>query len=123
MVGHPVLSPEMQAVAGWPITKLGEDSRGLEDVTNININAIPGTMNHPESVPSGVSRGMQILTRLAPASMERMNVNIQTQCAAGRKIIEEAGGIEAYDRKAREKVKILAPAMELSDEEALVFKE
>ena len=123
MVGHPVLSPEMQAVAGWPITKLGEDSRGLEDVTNININAIPGTMNHPESVPSGVSRGMQILTRLAPASMERMNVNIQKQCAAGRKIIEEAGGIEAYDRKAREKVKILAPAMELSDDEALVFKE
>ena len=38
----------------------------------------------------------------------------------GRKMIEEAGGIEAYDGKTREKFRILSPTMELSDDEALV---
>ncbi len=123
MVGQPVASPELHAHAGHPIAKLGETLRGVEGASDVRIDAVPGTMIHPESAPSQITRGLQILTWLAPASIERMNVDLQKKYELGRKIIEEAGGIEAYDQKTREKYRCLSPTMELSDDEALVFEE
>jgi hypothetical protein len=122
-VGHPVHSHELEAVAGYPIAKLGGVARGLEGTQGRRFDAAPGTMIHPESAPPQITRSLQILKWLAPASMERLNVHIQKRYLTGRKILEEAGGIEAYDRKTREKYRILSPTMELSDDEALVFKE
>jgi hypothetical protein len=55
--------------------------------------------------------------------MERMNVGIQKQIALGRKIIEEAGGIEAYDQKARSKWKLSSPMIEIKRDNAIVFEE
>jgi hypothetical protein len=70
---------------------------------------------------------MGILTKtgtlFAKASMERTNVYLSTACSNGKKIIEEAGGIEAYDQKAREKLKLSSPVIELSGDAALVFEE
>jgi hypothetical protein len=126
IVGHPAASPEMEAAAGGRIFRLGEDRLGNEAAISQDgkyLNAIPGTITQPESVPSTIGRAIGIFNWLAPATIERMNVNIQKQIALGRKIIEEAGGREAYDQKAREKFRILSPTMELSDDEALVFKE
>jgi hypothetical protein len=43
------------------------------------------------------------MTLLAPAAMERVNITVLRALSKGGPIIEEADGLEAYDRKARSK--------------------
>jgi hypothetical protein len=112
-----VASPLLQAVYGMPIARLGEDSIGTY------IEAVPGTTLHLESIPSKIRIEWNAFKWFAPALMERMNVNMQRQYALGRKIIEEAGGIEAYDRKARRKSEEFSPIPELEYNKPIVFKE
>ncbi len=121
-----VSSPEMQAIQGFPITKLGEGSMGTF------VELVPGPRTRFESMPSWITRGMKMLKWFAPALMERVNVSTQKQLALGRKIIEEAGGIEAYDKKAREERGIFLPREErgiflpitdLEYDKPIVFKE
>ncbi len=112
-----VSSPEMQAAQGLPITKLGEGSIGLW------VEPISGPTTRFESMPPWINRGFKMLKWFAPALMERINVSTQKQYALGRKIIEDAGGIEAYDRKAREERGILLPITELEYDKPIVFKE
>jgi hypothetical protein len=88
-------SPEMQAVRGLPIKKLGE---GLMASGTVND---PSQEWHSESMPPFSARGNMMLRWLAPAMYERINVSILRQYALGKKIIEEAGGSEAYDLNAR----------------------
>jgi hypothetical protein len=66
---------------------------------------------------------MKVFKWLAPASLERMNVGLQKKYELGRKIIEEAGGREAYNQKVREKDTWFSPIIELNDDEALIFEE
>ena len=62
--------------------------------------AIPGTaVKHLESVPLMPGITLRVGCWFAPVLMERANVI--HSAPLGRKIIEEAGGIEAYDQKAR----------------------
>jgi hypothetical protein len=95
VVAHVAMRPELYAVGGLPITKLGEDSIGL------TLELIPGTIQRFESLPLRFGIEMKAFMWLAPAMMERANVVIQNRLPQGRKIIEEAGGIEAYDQNAR----------------------
>jgi Transglutaminase-like superfamily len=95
-------SPETHAARGMPITKLGEGHMGTQRGVD------PSQVWHTESVPPFVVRGMTMLKWFAPAARERMNVTFQQQNALGRRIIEEAGGIEAYDRKVRRREKLLS---------------
>jgi hypothetical protein len=66
---------------------------------------------------------MTMFKWLAPAMNERVNVGILRQYALGRKIIEEAGGIEAYGQRAREKWGLTSPVIEAKDDPALVFED
>ena len=108
---------ERQAAAGIPITKFGEDSLGVWFF------AIPGTIMYMESIPYGLGGASSLLKRIAPASMERVNISIQKQNATGRKIIEEAGGKEAYDVQARKRLGPKSPTIELSNKNGIVFTE
>lgn len=110
-------SPELHAARGLPITKLGEGLIGTQRFAD------QSQVWHLESVPAFVVRGMTMLKWVAPALMERMNVFIQRQNALGREIIEDAGGIEAYNQRAREKWGLASPITELEHDKAIVFKE
>ncbi len=110
-------SPEIQAVRGLPIKKLGEGLMASETVND------PSQGWHSESMPRFAARGMTMLRWLAPAMNERVNVGILRQYALGRKIIEEAGGIEAYNQRAREKWGLTSPVIEAKDNPALVFED
>jgi len=55
--------------------------------------------------------------------MERVNISIQHQNKMGKKIIEEAGGKDAYDVMARKKRASQAPTLDLSDKKGIVFGE
>ena len=95
VVAHVGPTAERQAAAGIPITRFGEDSLGVWFF------AQPGTIMRLESIPRGLNTGIRLLHMIAPGSMERVNVSVQKQIERGRQIIEEAGGVSAYDERAR----------------------
>jgi hypothetical protein len=112
-----VASPEWNAIQGLPIKKLGEGLIGSQTVADASQEW------HTESMPPFAARGMTMLKWFAPALVERMNVGIQKQRALGRKIIEDAGGIEAYNQSAREKWGFTSPITELEHDKAIVFED
>jgi hypothetical protein len=116
VVAHVGPTAERQAAGGIPITKFGEDSLGVWFF------AIPGTIMYMESIPYGLGGASSLLRRLAPASMERVNISIMAQNEAGKKIIKEAGGREAYDAAARKKLGPQAPTIDLSRKSSIEFQ-
>jgi len=117
VVAHVGPTAERQAAGGIPITKFGEDSLGVWFF------AIPGTIMYMESIPYGLGGATNLLRRIAPGSMERVNISIQRQNVVGRKVIEDAGGRDAYDALARKKRGPTAPMVDLSDKKGIVFGE
>ena len=122
IVAHVAMRPELFAVHGLPITKLGEDSMDM------TFELIPGTIKCFESLPLRLGIALKAGTWLAPATMERTNISIQKRCLQGRLIIEKAGGIEAYDQNARRikelySLKEILNIAKLKRDEAIVFEE
>jgi hypothetical protein len=95
VVAHVGPTAERQAAAGIPITRFGEDALGVW------FTAVPGTIMHLEALPPGLAMGSRLLYTIAPGSMERVNVSVQKQIEQGRQVLQEAGGLRAYDRQAR----------------------
>jgi hypothetical protein len=85
------------AAAGWPITTFGEDSIGLY------FDALPESVKRFESLPLQLGLGLRFMGLIAPATMERMNVSVHMALTIGQQEIEEAGGVEKYDQKARKR--------------------
>ncbi len=91
--------PERQASTRMPITKLGEDGKGLW------LFPIPGSTIIRESIPLGLGIPSRILMHhLVPNSVAGLNIGILEQIEKGKKIIAEAGGEAAYDIEARKKL-------------------
>jgi hypothetical protein len=110
------MKPEIYARAGLPIPTFGEDAIGL------TFTLIPGTVKRFESIPLWLGIAMNTLMWLAPAAMERANLVIKNQLPLGRQVIEEAGGREAYNKKARER-RLSLPIIEAKEHAALVFED
>jgi hypothetical protein len=49
----------------------------------------------------GLAAGSWLLHKISPASMERVNASVLQKIEEGQKIIQDAGGLQAYDREAR----------------------
>ena len=94
------MRPELYAQSGTPILKLGEDA------TDLALVPIPGTIKHSESLPLMLGTTTRLASWFAPVMMERSNVI--HAAPLGKKIIEEAGGVEAYDRNARRRNELLS---------------
>ncbi|MDF1514214.1 MAG: transglutaminase domain-containing protein [Anaerolineae bacterium] len=95
MVAHVGPTAERQASAGIPITRLGEDALGIW------FTARPGSIMLLESLPAGLAAGSRILHKISPGTMERVNVSVLNENEKGREIIENAGGVQAYDQRVR----------------------
>jgi hypothetical protein len=115
VVAYPAANDEIQAVRYLPIAQLGEDPIG-----NF-YDAVPGTIQRMESLPLGMSMGMNVLFRLMPGSPERLSIWTQKVAEYGRHIVADAGGWEAYDQKARAKLRTASLKIEPIDNEALFF--
>jgi hypothetical protein len=117
IVAHVGPKAERQAAAGIPITKFGEDSLGRWFF------AIPGTIMLMESIPYGFSGSTKLLKKLAPGSMERVNISILKQIEKGRNIIEKAGGVKAYDSRARSQKGAKKPELKIENKPEIVFED
>ena len=115
VVANVTAKADWQAATGTPINKLGEDSLGNW------YNAVPGTEMILESIPYGLAFSLDVLHTIAPGSMERVNISIEKQKARGRKLIEAAGGLEEYDRRARARQGPKLPKVELEPMSQIIF--
>jgi len=115
-VAHVGPKAARQAAAGIPITKFGEDSIGNWFF------AIPGTIMKMESIPYGFSGSTRFLRKLAPASMDRVNISILKQIEHGENIIKQAGGIDEYDKSVRKDNGPIKPDLELEEVNQIVFE-
>jgi hypothetical protein len=116
VVAHVGPTAERQAAAGIPITRFGEDALGIWFV------ARPGTIMRMESVPPMLPAGSKILQKIAPGSMERINVSVLNQMKRGKEIIEAAGGAQAYDERIREAAGPKLPKVDLQAREEIIFQ-
>jgi hypothetical protein len=116
-VAHVGPTAERQAAAGIPITHFGEDALGVWFF------ARPGTIMRLESVPPGLARASKLLYRIAPGSLERINISIINQTRRGKEIIEAAGGVQAYDKRIRDSAGPKIPKVELRKRDEIVFME
>lgn len=115
VVAHVGPTAERQAAAGIPVTRLGEDAIGVWFF------ARPGTIMHFESIPLGLGFGSHVLHRIAPGSMERINVSVMQQTEQGRQVLDDAGGVQAYDTAVRSKLGPKTPTIDLRARPEIVF--
>lgn len=116
-VAHVGPTAERQAAGGLPITRLGEDAIGLWFI------ARPGTIMRFEAMPAGIIAGSRLLQRIAPGSMERVNLSVMRQTQQGQAVLAAAGGAEAYDAAIRSKLMPKGPQVDLSAREEIVFED
>jgi hypothetical protein len=121
VVGHVASPVTLLASMGTPIWRLGEDVVDVAPKVGAPA-AVPGSEKHFESLSRGAGTSMAIGMRFTKAAMERANVYFSTTRSKGRKILEEAGGQQAYDRKAREKL-LTHRTVKPRDHEELIFIE
>ena len=115
-VGHVAMRPELCAFNYLPVPRFGEDAIGL------TLDLAPGgKIKRSEAAALLGGPALKVMFSLFPAIGQRANLMTKGTTAKGRKIIEEAGGLEEYDRKLRENR--LFQTVEPKDHESLVFEE
>lgn len=115
VVAHVGPKAERQAFNGIPITKFGEDSIGVWFFP------IRDTIMTMESIPYGLGAMVKLGKLIAPGSMERVNISIQKQIEEGRRIIEKAGGCDAYDQSIRKKSGPKSPKIKIEGRKEIIF--
>ncbi|MDD1771588.1 MAG: hypothetical protein LUQ09_01560 [Methanomassiliicoccales archaeon] len=103
-----------QASTGLQVSRLGETSLGDW------FEAVPGSYMIMESLPLGLATLYATLVSTVPGSFERVNVSLEKQRKNGWRIIEEAGGLEAYDALKRVD-KVQMPKVELEQKGSITF--
>jgi Transglutaminase-like superfamily len=93
----------LSAGAGWPVTDFGESGIGLY------FDEVPGSTKFSESVPSKMAYPVTLLNLFVPATFERLNVKMKKVQERGLADIEAAGGLKAYNQKARRRRASLSP--------------
>jgi Transglutaminase-like superfamily len=117
VVGHVAMRPELFAISGLPIPQFGEDP------IDLTFDLIPGTVKRFEEISLKQGIELQVLMRLAPAVMERASIVIVQKLPEGERVIGEAGGLEAYDRAARTRLRLSSMTIEAKDDTAIVFED
>jgi len=70
---------------------------------------VPGSIKFIESVPRKMAYPMTLMDLFVPATIERLNVKMKKVQARGQSDIEAAGGLEAYNQKARRRRASFSP--------------
>jgi hypothetical protein len=93
----------LTAATGWPIAEFGESSLGMY------FEALPGSIERYESISFGSGMAMKLLSKIAPATLERLNVRMSRIQKVGLQELDDAGGIQEYNRIAKRKQELLSP--------------
>jgi Transglutaminase-like superfamily len=102
----------LTSATGWPVCEFGESSLGTY------FDAIPGSIYRYESIPLGLGLSLKLSNILAPATMERLNVRMIKIQKIGLQEVEEAGGMQEYNKAAKRRREVYS-ADQLLDQAAL----
>lgn len=102
----------LTAATGWPIAEFGESSLGMY------FQALPGSIQRYGSISFRMGVAAKLTSKLAPATMERLNVRMSRVQKLGRQELDDAGGIQKYNRIAKRKQEIFSPD-EILDQQTL----
>ena len=91
---YPTQTNALTAGSGWPIARFGESG------TDLYFDVLPGSTHRYEAIPGKMARGLRMMGIVCPALCERVNVTTTGVQLFGLKELEEAGGVEGYNRKA-----------------------
>ncbi len=94
------------ATTGWPISDFGESCLDLY------YDAVPGSIHYEEDISLKTGMTQKLMATLTPATQERANLWFQGMQRMGKMVLGSTGGIEGYNRIARQK------ATTMSKEEA-----
>jgi hypothetical protein len=93
----------LEACFGLPIFRLGDEPEGTWNWP------VPGSVIRCEAYPFVFISCMKIAFKMSSSMMCVYQNAMEEKIDAGRKVIAEAGGIEAYDRRARQTHKAAIP--------------
>ena len=102
----------LTAATGWPICEFGEPAEGTY------FDAIPGSIHRYESIRFRLGVSLKLSNMLAPATMERLNARMARVQQVGLQEIEDAGGIQEYNKAAKRRRELFS-ADEILDKQAL----
>jgi Transglutaminase-like superfamily len=102
----------LTAASGWPISEFGESSLGTY------FDALPGSIQRFENLSLAQGIGAKLMTKVAPATMERLNARMARVQILGRQELEDAGGIEGYNQIAQKKREFYSPD-QILDQQAI----
>ena len=105
----------LTAANGWPITDFGESSIGMY------FDALPGSIQRFESLSLRFGLSLRFQNMLAPATMERLSARMSRLQRLGQQKIEEVGGLQEYNRVAKNKFAVFA-ASDILDKQVLERK-
>jgi hypothetical protein len=108
-------TPERQAASGIPITRFGEDSIGVW------FSAVPGTIMQVESLSYGLNAMMKLVYKIAPATVDHVNMNVLDQIQRGVDILKQKGE-EAYDAETRKSFKPKFPEPVIKKRHEIIFE-
>jgi hypothetical protein len=102
----------LTAATGWPICEFGEPAEGTY------FDAIPGSIHRYESIRFGLGVSLKLSNMLAPATMERLNARMVRVQQVGLQEIEDAGGMQEYNKAAKRRRELFS-VDEILDKQAL----
>jgi hypothetical protein len=92
----PVFEPELACALGYPIATFGEDPSSLGFAATSS-----GEFYYIESYPRLFTASFKFVLMLVPGLCHTVNDSLKKAAQQGKQILEQAGGIEAYNSRLR----------------------
>jgi hypothetical protein len=93
----------LEAKLGLPIAHLGDEPEGTWNWP------VPGTLIHCEAFPAFFAFILKLVFKMSGSMLRVYQGLMEEVIEAGKKVIDESGGIEAYDRRVRLNYKARMP--------------
>ena len=107
-------TPERQAATNLPITQFNED------VIENYLSAIPDSIMEVESLSYGLNILMRLINKLAPKTIDNVNIEVQDQINRGKKLLEKVGE-ENYNIQIKKKFRLKSPSINLEKNKSIIF--
>jgi len=108
-------TPERQAATNLPITQFNED------VIDHYLSAVPDSVMEVESLSYGLNLLMHVINKLAPKTVNNVNMEVQDQIHRGKKILDQIGE-DNYNNQIKKKFKLKAPSLILEKNKSIMFE-
>lgn len=116
VVGEFLLTPELEAGLGLPLSRLGDDASGAWCYR------LRDAIVRLDSIPPSIAKGMSLAIKFMGGLFMGVELRLQERIRQGRRILEEMGE-EEYSRKLKQTYKAVLPEVSMKLSRALEMAE